>query len=84
MESEFAELIHCSRGMLSANEASELLEFVDARQYAMALEALCGILVDEEKHVTPELYSRIHSLVDALDGVDPYVLERVRAVVRYR
>jgi hypothetical protein len=45
--------------------------------------SLRGILVDEEKHVTPELYSRIHSLVDALDGVDPYVLERVRAVVRY-
>jgi hypothetical protein len=44
---------------------------------------LCGILVEEEKHVTPELYSRIHSLVETVDGVDPYVLESVRAVVRY-
>ncbi|HXB05001.1 MAG TPA: MafI family immunity protein [Candidatus Acidoferrum sp.] len=83
MEAEFAELIHTSRGMLSANEASELLEFIEARQYALAIEALCGILVEEEKHVTPELYSRIHSLVETLDGVDPYVLESVRAVVRY-
>jgi hypothetical protein len=83
MEAEFQELIHTSRAMLSANEASELLEFIEARQYALALEALCGILVDEEKHVTPDLYSRIHSLVDGLDGVDPYVVERVRAVVRY-
>jgi len=45
MEAEFAELIHTSRGMLSANEASELREFIEARQYALAIEALCGILV---------------------------------------
>jgi hypothetical protein len=83
MEAEFEELIHTSRGMLSSNELSELREFIQARQFALAIEALCGILVDENKHVTPELYSRIHSLVEALDGVDPYVLESVRAVVRY-
>ena len=69
--------------MLSANEASELREFIEARQFALAIEALCGILIDEDKHVTAELYSRIHSLVETLDGVDPYVLESVRAVVRY-
>jgi hypothetical protein len=83
MEAEFQELIHISRGVLSANEASELREFIAAGQFALAIEALCGILVDEEKHVTPELYSRIHSLVEVLDGVDPYVLDSVRAVVRY-
>jgi len=70
--------------MLSANEASELREFIDAGQFALAIETLCGILVEEEKHVTPELYSRIHNLVETLDGVDPYVLESVRAVVRYQ
>jgi hypothetical protein len=83
MEAEFEELIHTSRAMLSSNEASELREFIEARQFALALESLCGILVDEEKHVTPELYSRIHSLVETLEGVDPYVVERVRSVVRY-
>ena len=83
MEAEFEELIHSSRGMLSTNEVSELREFIEARQFALALEALCGILVDEEKHVTPELYARIHSLCETLDGVDPYVLESVRVVVRY-
>jgi hypothetical protein len=83
MEAEFEELIHTSRAMLSSNEASELREFIEARQFALAIESLCGILVDEEKHVTPELYSRIHSLVETLEGVDPYVVERVRSVVRY-
>jgi hypothetical protein len=83
MEAEFEELIHTSRGMLSSNEVSELREFIQARQFTLAIESLCGILVDENKHVTPELYSRIHNLVEALDGVDPYALESVRAVVRY-
>ncbi len=83
MEAEFQELIHTSRAMLSANEASELREFIEAGQHALALEALCGILVDENKHVTPELYARIHNLVEVLDGVDPYALKSVRAVVRY-
>lgn len=83
MGAEFEELIHPSRGLLSANEISELREFVQAGQNALALGALCGILVDENKHVTPDLYSRIHSLVESLDGVDPYALESVRAVVRY-
>ena len=83
MEAEFEELLHTSRGMLSSNELSELREFIQARQFALAIEALCGILVDENKHVSPELYSRIHNLVEALDDVDPYVLESVRAVVRY-
>jgi hypothetical protein len=52
MEAEFEELIHSSRGMLSSNEISELGEFIQARQYALGVEALCGTLVDENKHVT--------------------------------
>ena len=83
MEAEFEELIHTTRGMLSANEASEVREFVEARQYTLAIEALCGILVDESKHVTPELYARIRTLVQRIDGVDPYVIESVRAVVKH-
>lgn len=83
MDAEFEELIYTTRGMLSANEVSEVREFVEARQYALAIEALCGILVDESKHVTPELYSRIHSLVQHLDDVDPYLIESVRAVVKH-
>jgi hypothetical protein len=81
MEAEFEQLIHTTRGMLSANELSEVREFVEARQYTLAIEALCGILVDGSKQVTPELYSRIHSLVQHLDGVDPLLTDRVRAQV---
>jgi hypothetical protein len=82
MEAEFEGLIHSSPGMLIANEASQVREFIEAREYSMALEALCGILLDENKQVTPELYYRISSLEQQLDGVDPNIVERVKAIVR--
>ena len=56
METEFAGLINSSRGTLTDSEASEVLEFVEARDYSLALETLCGILVDRNKRVTPDLY----------------------------
>jgi hypothetical protein len=84
MEAEFEELVRSSRGMPSANEASEVREFVEARQCALALEAMCGILLDENKHVTPELYSTIHGLIELTDGVDPFVIDSLRAAVLWR
>jgi len=83
MEVQIEELIRGCHGMLSANETSEIHEFIDGGQYALALEALCDCLVDENKHVSGELYYRIHTLVQQLDGVDPYVIERLRDVVRH-
>ncbi|MDQ2942367.1 MAG: hypothetical protein M3R21_01700 [Candidatus Dormibacteraeota bacterium] len=73
---EFEGLIQSARGLLTANEASEVRELVDARQYAMALEALWAPLIDKNKHIPADLYSRIHSLGQQLDGVDPYIIER--------
>jgi hypothetical protein len=81
LDSEFEGLIRSSPGLLSANEASEVREFVDARQYALALEAFCAPLLDKSKRIAPELYSRIHSLTEQCDGVDPSILARVRANV---
>ena len=82
LANEFEGMIQSAPGLLSANEASEVREFVDARQYTLALEAFCGPLLTKNKRITPELYSRIHSLCEQLDGVDPYVIAGVRAIVR--
>jgi hypothetical protein len=80
---EFEGLIRSNPGILSANEASEVREFVEARQYALALEAFCAPLLDKNTRIAPELYSRIHSLMEQFDGVDPSILARVRAKVRH-
>jgi hypothetical protein len=77
---EFRGLMLTAQETLSANEASEIREFIEAREYVLALEALCGMLVDADKRVTPDLYYRIHSLAQQL-GVDPFVIEKVKAIV---
>ena len=79
--SEFHGLILSSRGALSDNELHEVQEFIDGRDFNLALETLCGFLLDQNRRVTHELYVRIHSLGERLDGVDPYLLESVRAIV---
>ena len=81
VKAEFHGLIHHSRGALSDNELREILEFVEGRDYNLALETLCGFLIDQNRRVTHELYIRIHSLGERLDGIDPYLLESVRAIV---
>jgi hypothetical protein len=78
---EFHGLIQSSRGTLSDNERSELLEFIEAREFNLALETLCGFLLVENRRVTPDLYFRIHSLGQRLDGVDPYIVESVKAII---
>lgn len=78
---EFHGLILHSRGALSDNELREVQEFIDGRDFNLALETLCGFLVDQNRRVSPELYLRIHSLCERLDGVDPYLAESVKAIV---
>jgi hypothetical protein len=78
---EFHGLILSSHGTLSDNEKSEILEFIEAREFALALETFCGFLLDANRRVTPDLYIRIHSLCQQLDGVDPYIVASVKAAV---
>jgi hypothetical protein len=81
VDAEFHGLIHHSRGTLSDNEVREVLEFVEAEEFNLALETLCGFLVDRNRRVPSDLYVRIHSLCERLDGVDPYLLDSVKAIV---
>ncbi len=78
---EFHGLILHSRGHLSENELKEIQEFVEGRDFNLALETLCGFLIDRNHKVKHDLFIRIHSLGERLDGVDPYLVECVRAIV---
>jgi hypothetical protein len=81
MEAEFHGLIASSRGALSDSELRDVQEFVEAREFRLAMETLCGFLVDRNHQVPAELYIRIHSLCERVDGVDPYLLDSVKAIV---
>ena len=81
METEFHALIVSSRGALSDNELRDVQEFVEAQDFNLAFETLCGFLIDRNRSVPQDLYLRIHMLGERLDGVDPYLLESVKAIV---
>jgi hypothetical protein len=81
VESEFIGLIVSSQGALSDSELRDIQEFVEARDFNLAFETLCGFLIDRKRGVTHDLYLRIHMLGERLDGVDPYLLESVKAIV---
>ena len=81
MESEFHGLIVSSRGALSDSELRDVQEFVEASEFRLAMETLCGFLVDRNRRVPTDLFIRIHSLCERLDGMDPYLLESVKAIV---
>jgi hypothetical protein len=81
---EFNGLILNSHGHLSDGELREIQEFIEGRDFNLALETLCGFLLDQNRKVPPDLYIRIHSLCERLEGVDPYLLESVRAIVDSR
>ncbi len=81
VSTEFLGLIRNSRGQLSDNELREIQEFVEGRDFNLALETLCGFLIDRNRKVTYDLFVRIHGLSARLDGVDPYLVESVRAIV---
>jgi hypothetical protein len=78
---EFHGLLTSSRGTLSENELREIQEFIEGRDFILALETFCGFLIDQNRQVSSDLYLRIHTLGDRLDGVDPYLLECVKAIV---
>ena len=81
VDAELHGLILHSRSTLSDNEVREVQEFIEANEFNLAIETLCGFLIDRNGRVTPELYFRIHSVCERLDGVDPYLLEGVKAIV---
>ena len=79
--SEFHGLLKISHGTLTENERCEILEFIEAEELNLAFETLCNFLLVDNRRVTPELYVRIHSIGERLDGVDPYVVESIKAVI---
>jgi hypothetical protein len=81
LSAEFHGLIVSSRGALSDNELREIQEFVEGRDFNLALESVCGFLLDRKRRVTPDLYVHIRSLGERLEGVDPYILDCVKAIV---
>lgn len=78
---DLTELLHAFAGVLSEDELTEVQEFVAAHEYAFALETLCGILIEENKQMTPAQFNRIETLSERLTSVNRTYVDAVEALV---
>ena len=62
---------------LTSTESAVVQEFVCVGEYGLALETLCGIIVEENKTLSWEAYKRMCRLADRM-GMNLDLLEQVR------
>jgi hypothetical protein len=65
LEQRLSRLIHDLRPQLDQDEEAEVVEFLEVREYALALETLSGVLVDEKKRLDTGVVQEI----DAIAGL---------------
>jgi hypothetical protein len=70
IESLFVTLLLVLAGVFSESEVLEVREFVDAREYALALETTVDIFSEEKKLATEEIVALVRDLAVAL-GLAP-------------
>ena len=62
---------------LTTAESAEVQMFLDVGEYGVALETLCGIIVEEDKTIPWEAYERMSRLFDKMD-LELDLLEQVK------
>lgn len=55
---------------LSDSERAEVMEFLEAREYGLALETLAAILVEEAKPIAPPVMREIEEMASAMSLKD--------------
>jgi hypothetical protein len=66
IESLFGRLLAAARSSLSDSECLEVQEFLDAREYGLALETLVGVYAEERKCPSSEVRDLIKQLAVAM------------------
>jgi hypothetical protein len=62
LEARLNSLLSEGGGWLSREEVQEVREFIDVGEYGLAFETLCGIIVEEDKSISPEVYRQLAEL----------------------
>ena len=65
-ELEFGHLLEDARQSFSEAEQKEVLRFLAAREYGMALETFTGILIEESKFIRPPVLQRLDKIAAAI------------------
>ena len=62
LEARLNSILSEGGGWLSPEESEEVRGFIDVGEYGLAFETLCGIIVEEGKSISPEVYRRLVQL----------------------
>ena len=62
LEARLNSVLSGGEGWLSREEAEEVRGFVDVGEYGVAFETLCGIIVEEGKSISHEVYQQLAQL----------------------
>ena len=66
LEGKFHALFDLLRGALTGREVKEVRWFFEAGEYGLALETLCGIIVEEEKQISRPAYQLVRELAEQI------------------
>lgn len=81
IDSRIAELLDSLAPLFSTPEQSEVREFVDAGEYGLALETLCGIVTEEHKVVAASVKEQVRELRDLM-GLDSPMIDALIGAAR--
>jgi hypothetical protein len=79
LEAGFKSMLSEARDSFSPAEQDEILAFVDAREYGLALETLVRILVEERKPVSPSVLRRIDNAAELMELKDEHFMRDLHA-----
>lgn len=66
MESGLRALLYAVAGVFSASDIAEVEEFIDAREYGLALQTLAAILLENSTHLDGPAVENVQELAGAM------------------
>ncbi len=79
LEERLSRLLRSLEELFSSSETSEVQDFLDAGEYGLALETICGIITEERKVVGTEVVKQVKELRDIMELESDIVTEFLNA-----
>jgi hypothetical protein len=80
LERDLLDILNSLHGTLTESESETVRHFVEFGEYGLALETLSGIIDEEDKRISFEVYEQIHGLGERME-MEPEVWERLRGSI---
>ena len=79
LEERLSRLLKSIDESFTSTETSEVQQFLDAGEYGLALETICGIIIEERKVVRTEVVEQVKELREMMELESDIVTEFLNA-----